>query len=189
MNARITRTAITGIGALSVIGALAVPGIAAAAPTQQQPTQQQPANQHGAHHHKGHKHADSMLMIDGDLTLAPGVHVLNISAHGHKDKHGKTHGSYVATVMDGKHKTPYQVKGPVTCIYTHGDTAALVYPITGTTPELVPPSARGKLAVKISVRKGKVDHVGVQGPMPTNDFHGCLPGATPNTFTGKITIR
>ncbi|EGD55576.1 hypothetical protein [Gordonia neofelifaecis] len=169
MNTRIARTTtVAGIGALSMLGAIAGPGIADAAP----PPTTEPAK----------------LVIDGDLAIAPGVHVLNIEAQGTRDMHGKTAGTYVATVMDGMHKTPIQVKGPVTCIWTHGDSAALVYPITETSPNLVPAQLSGAYAVKISVRKGKMSHVGVDGPMATTAFHGCMPGPTPNMFVGDIDI-
>lgn len=169
MNTRvIRRSTAAGIGALAMIGALAAPGITNAKPM--------------------HHPMPTKLSIVGDLVAAPGVHVLNIDAQGTRDMQGKTTGTYVATVMNGTSKTPIQVKGPITCIYTHGNTASLIYPISATNPNLVPASARDMYAVKISVRKGKVDHVGVQGPMPTNSFRNCLPGATPNMFQGKITI-
>ncbi|AUH69366.1 hypothetical protein ACE11G_11025 [Gordonia sp. PS3] len=170
MNNRIVRTAtVAGIGALSLLGAAAAPGMAAAAPHMTDPAK---------------------LAIDGDLMIAPGVHLLNIEAQGARDMDGKTHGTYVATIMDGMHKTPFQVKGPVTCIWTHGDTASLVYPITETSPNIVPAQLSGAYAVKISVRKGSgmMNEVGVMGPMATSSFHGCAPGATPNMFHGDVMI-
>ncbi|MGB3706874.1 hypothetical protein [Gordonia sp. (in: high G+C Gram-positive bacteria)] len=167
-NHTIRRPIAAAIGAIATMGTLATPGIASAVPEQYP----MPAS----------------LSIAGDLLVAPGVHLLNIDASGMRDKHGKTAGTYVATVMNGSSKTPIQVKGPITCIYTHGDTASLVYPISATSPNLVPNALRDRYAVKISVRKGNVDHVGVQGPMPTDSFRNCLPGSTPFVFQGKITI-
>ncbi|MGW0036897.1 hypothetical protein [Gordonia sp. NPDC003376] len=131
----------------------------------------------------------AMLHISGDLEVAPGVHVLNIEAHGHRTESGQTSGTYVATVMDGRNRLPVQVKGPITCIYTKGDNGSLVYPIDATSPNLVPAGLEGAYAVQITVRKGKPDMVGVVGPMATSSFHGCAPGATPFMFDGMIGIE
>ncbi|GAA4660952.1 hypothetical protein [Gordonia humi] len=128
------------------------------------------------------------LHIAGDLQIAPGVHVLDIEATGARDAHGTTTGTYTATLMNGRSKLPFQVKGPITCIWTHGDTASLVYPISGTVPNLVPAAAKNMAAVQITVRKGAVDRVGVMGPAPTGSFRGCAPAATPFRFDGDIAI-
>ncbi|WP_132993726.1 hypothetical protein [Gordonia zhaorongruii] len=127
------------------------------------------------------------LSIDGDLEIAPGVHVLNIDAQGTRTADGTTSGTYVATLMNGRSKVPFQIKGPVTCIDTRDDSASLVYPISGTSPQLVPGPLRNQLAVQISVRKGTPDRVGVMGPAPTSSFHGCAPAATPFAFQGDFT--
>ncbi|ALG85278.1 hypothetical protein [Gordonia phthalatica] len=129
------------------------------------------------------------LTIVGDLEIAPGIHLLNIDAHGTTDESGHTTGTYTATLMNGMSKVPFQIKGPVTCIDTDKDSAALVYPISNTNPNLVPAALKDAFAVKISVRKGTTDHVGVMGPAPTQSFHGCTPGATPFAFRGDITIE
>ncbi|AZG48676.1 hypothetical protein [Gordonia insulae] len=132
------------------------------------------------------------LRISGDMEIAPGVHVLNIEAIGARGAGGQTMGRYEATVLDGRNPTPIHVRGPITCIYTQGGTASLVYPITGTTPEVLPAAARGAAAVQITVRKGvrgAPDHVGVMGPMATSAFKGCQPAMTPFVFDGEIDIR
>ncbi|WLP92402.1 hypothetical protein [Gordonia sp. NB41Y] len=162
MNIRIRR-AVTAIG-ISVI-AVGGAGVAVAPASAEKP---------------------AMLDISGDLAIAPGVHLLHIEAHGDRTKSGETSGTYVATVMDGRNRLPVQVKGPVTCIYTKGDTGSLIYPIDATSPDLVPAGLKGAYAVQITVRKGAPDMVGVVGPMATSSFHGCEPGTTPFTFDGKI---
>ncbi|GAC68672.1 hypothetical protein [Gordonia soli] len=126
------------------------------------------------------------LSIDGDLQIAPNVSVLGIDAVGTRTAAGVTSGTYVATVKLGGSSLPIQVKGPVTCIYTKGNTASLVYPITGSTPDILPAGARGALAVQITVRTGAADMVGVMGPMPTSSFRGCNPGPTPFPFSGDV---
>lgn len=128
------------------------------------------------------------LSIDGDLEIAPGVHLLHIDAHGSTTKDGKTSGTYTATLMNGRSNVPFQIKGPVTCIDTRGDSAALVYPISATAPNLVPAPLKDVLAVQISVRKASTDRVGVMGPAPTSSFTGCAPAATPFRFDGDIAI-
>lgn len=129
------------------------------------------------------------LSITGDLEIAPGVHLLHIDAHGTRNSLGTTTGMYTATLMNGKSKVPFQIKGPVTCIDTRGHSAALVYPISTTDPNLVPAAMKDAFAVKISVRTGTTDRVGVMGPAPTASFHGCAPGATPFAFTGDVSIE
>lgn len=163
MNTRALRLLpAAGLAAAAVLGATAVPAQAAT-----------PAE----------------LSIAGDLEIAPGVHLLNIDAHGVTDTKGDTTGTYTATLMNGMSKVPFQIKGPVTCIDTREDSAALVYPISNTVPNLVPAGLKDAYAVKISVRKGGTDHVGVMGPAPTSSFHGCAPAATPFRFTGDIMIK
>ncbi|MFW0787273.1 hypothetical protein AAFP35_22480 [Gordonia sp. CPCC 206044] len=130
------------------------------------------------------------LRVHGDMEIAPGVHVLRIHAMAVRTA-GKTMGWYEATMLDGRNPTAITVRGPITCLYTRGGTASLVYPITGTTPEVLPPGARGAAAVQITVRegvRGGPDHVGVMGPMATSAFVGCNPGATPFVFDGQIAI-
>lgn len=128
------------------------------------------------------------LTIEGDLEIAPGIHLLHIDAEG-TTKAGKTSGTYTATLMNGRSKVPFQIKGPVTCIDTRGDAASLVYPISATDPNLVPAPLKDMLAVQISVRKGSTDRVGVMGPAPTSSFKGCAPAATPFRFDGDIAIK
>ncbi|MBM7366955.1 hypothetical protein [Gordonia hydrophobica] len=136
-----------------------------------------------------HAATPAALTIAGDLEIAPGVHLLNIDAHGVTSRSGTTTGTYTATLMNGMSKVPFQVTGPVTCIDTRGDSAALVYPISKTAPNLVPAGLADAFAVKISVRKGDTDRVGVMGPAPTSSFHGCAPAATPFRFDGDIMIE
>lgn len=163
MNTRTLRLLpVAGLAAAAVLGATAVPAHAA-----------EPAS----------------LSIKGDLEIVPGVHLLNIDATGTRDDAGTTTGDYTATLMNGMSKVPFQIKGPVTCIDTRGDSAALVYPISATNPNLIPAPLKDVLAVQISVRKGATDHVGVMGPVPTSSFHGCAPAATPFAFKGDITIK
>ncbi|GAB91642.1 hypothetical protein [Gordonia rhizosphera] len=130
------------------------------------------------------------LYVSGDMAIAPGVHLLNIKAMGMRTANGTTSGRYVATVLDGRNPTPIQVRGPITCLYTNGDTASLIYPITGTTPDVLPADLRGAAAVQITVRKGSSSNrVGVMGPMPTSSFQGCKPGMTPFGFDGVVSIN
>ncbi|MDL9935772.1 hypothetical protein QSJ18_03345 [Gordonia sp. ABSL1-1] len=129
------------------------------------------------------------LSISGDMLIAPGVHLLNIEAKGLRTSSGMTTGTYVATVKNGSMALPIQVKGPVTCIYTDATTGSLIYPITGSTPDILPAGARGAYAVQVTVRTGNPDKVGLMGPMPTSSFHGCHPGATPYTFEGTIETK
>lgn len=130
------------------------------------------------------------LKISGELEIAPDLEILEIKAEGTTDAEGKTTGTYVATLLAGDDDNPplpFKVKGPITCIYTEGNTASLVYPITGTEPNLVPPAPlKDVLAVQITVRKGDENTVGgVNGPAPTHSFRGCNPGgATPYEFDG-----
>ncbi|MYR04901.1 hypothetical protein GTV32_00470 [Gordonia sp. SID5947] len=131
------------------------------------------------------------LDVAGDMAIAPGIHVLKIEAHGARTANGQTTGSYLATVLDGMNPTPIQVRGPITCLYTAGDTASLIYPITGSNPDIIPAALRGAAAVQITVRKGSMgapNHVGIMGPMPTSSFNGCRPEMTPFVFDGTIAI-
>ena len=154
---------VAGIGAVALIGAVAPP-VAHAAPA-------------------------ASLTINGDMQLAPGLRVLNIDAKGDRPTNGETSGTYTATIMNGSSKTPFKVRGPVTCIHTGDGVASLVYPISGTTPDLVPEMLKNQYAIKVTVRTGTKDRVGVQGPAPTSSFHGCAPGATPYDFDGDITMK
>ncbi|MDV6311219.1 hypothetical protein R3Q15_04795 [Gordonia amicalis] len=131
------------------------------------------------------------LKASGELEIAPDLEILEIKAEGTTDAEGKTTGTYVATLLagDDDNPLPFKVKGPITCIYTEGNTASLVYPITGTEPNLVPAPLRDALAVQITVRKGDENTVGVNGPAPTHSFRGCNPGATPYEFDGDIEIN
>ncbi|MGO3325936.1 hypothetical protein [Gordonia sp. (in: high G+C Gram-positive bacteria)] len=162
MNTRTLRLLpVAGLAAVAVLGATGAPAQAA---------------------------ESASLSIDGDLEIMPGVHLLNIDAEGTRTDAGKTSGTYTATLMNGMSKVPFQIKGPVTCIDTRGDAAALVYPISATAPNLVPDPLKDMLAVKISVRKGAADRVGVMGPAPTSSFRGCAPETTPFRFDGDIEI-
>ncbi|MCZ4650765.1 hypothetical protein O4157_04855 [Gordonia amicalis] len=134
------------------------------------------------------------LKASGELEIAPDLEILEITAEGTTDAEGKTTGTYVATLLagDDDNPLPFKVKGPITCIHTEGNTASLVYPITGTEPNLVPAPLKDALAVQITVRKGAGEDdnkVGVNGPAPTASFRGCKPGATPYEFDGDIEIR
>ncbi|WAC56205.1 hypothetical protein [Gordonia sp. SL306] len=132
------------------------------------------------------------LVVSGDMAIAPGVHLLRIEAIGARTADGKTMGTYRATVLDGTNPTPIQVRGPITCLYTAGNTASLIYPITATTPDILPAAARGAAAVQITVRKGASgapSHVGIMGPMATSSFDGCRPAMTPFVFDGMIDIK
>ncbi|GAA1482159.1 hypothetical protein GCM10009624_25990 [Gordonia sinesedis] len=129
------------------------------------------------------------LTIQGDLHLTPTLRLLRIDAQGVRDKDGKTTGTYVATMLDGMNPTPIQVRGPITCISSSGNAASLVYPISEVRPFGMIPALKDKYAIQISVRKGtdgRSSRVGVNGPMPTGNFTGCAPAATPFAFKGTI---
>ncbi|MGV9713977.1 hypothetical protein ACWDTI_25335 [Gordonia sp. NPDC003424] len=130
------------------------------------------------------------LTINGDLHLTPTVRLLHIDAKGMREANGMTSGTYTATMLDGMNPTPIQVRGPITCISVMGDRASLVYPISDVRPFGLPPGLRDAFAIQISVRKGhdgRMSMVGVNGPMPTANFRGCAPMATPFAFQGTIT--
>ena len=128
------------------------------------------------------------LTIKGDLQLTPTLRLLRIDAQGMRGPAGTT-GTYRATLLDGMNPTPIQVRGPITCISVAGNSASLVYPISDVAPFGLPPMLKDVLAVQISVRKGvgnASSMVGVNGPMPTGNFRGCAPAATPFAFRGDI---
>ncbi|MDN5756925.1 MAG: hypothetical protein L0H59_00055 [Tomitella sp.] len=131
------------------------------------------------------------LSIDGHLQPVPNLNILHITATGEQSADGTATGSYTAQAEFGNMPLPITVAGPITCLSFDGPTASLIYPITGTDPMLVPGSLSGAAAVQITVTQGHgggPDHVGLIGPMPTSNFHGCAPGPTPFVFDGTIDI-
>lgn len=127
------------------------------------------------------------LSIDGTMQIAPGVNVLTIDATGTRTEDGTTSGTYKATVQMGSSSTPFTVTGPVTCIDVGGDSASLVYPISGFTGSTLPGPLKDALAVQVSVNAGADGNmVGLSAPMPADSFDGCAPGPTPFPFEGTI---
>lgn len=135
-------------------------------------------------------HTPATLSIKGDLHLTPTLRLLRIDAEGVRDKEGKTSGTYVATMLDGMNPTPIQVRGPITCINVKDDAASsLVYPISEVRPFGMIPALKDRFAIQISVREGhdgRSSMVGVNGPMPTENFKSCAPAPTPFAFKGTI---
>lgn len=127
------------------------------------------------------------LSIDGNMQIMPGVNVLKIDATGTRTEDGTTSGTYKATVQMGSSSTPFTVTGPVTCIDVNGDSASLVYPISGFMGSSLPGPLQNALAVQVSVNTGADgDMVGLSMPMPTDSFDSCAPGPTPFPFEGTI---
>lgn len=133
--------------------------------------------------------APSSLKIDGMAQLG-GMGVLHIVASGQRDAAGTTTGDYMASPVVVGMQTPIQVVGPVTCISVYGDTASLVYPISGVQPVGdFPGGLKDAAAIQVTVRKAGPGHpaeVGLSLPVATSSFNGCEPGPTPMTFVGSI---
>ncbi|MFD4181184.1 hypothetical protein [Rhodococcus sp. NPDC058514] len=127
------------------------------------------------------------LSIDGHLQPIANLDALHIVATGEQDADGKVTGTYNAT----GDFLPIAVSGPVTCLSVAGNTASLIYPITGVYGMTLPQGLNGAAAVQVTVTKGtdgQPNHVGVIGPMATDSFKGCAPGPTPFVFDGTIEI-
>ncbi|SIS00209.1 hypothetical protein [Williamsia sterculiae] len=131
------------------------------------------------------------VVARGSLRLAPNFGVLNIDAKASTTA-GKTEGSYTATVTAGTAPLPLQVRGPITCLDVTGDTASFVYPIQGSTPDVLPGALRGAVAIQITLTKGgqgQPDRVGVFGPVPRQALSTCAPRPTQFDFVGTLDIH
>lgn len=127
------------------------------------------------------------LSIDGHLQPVADFDALHIVATGEQSADGGVTGTYNATAG----MLPISVSGPVTCLRVEGNTASLIYPITGVNDMDLPQGLNGAAAVQVTVTKGvegEPSHVGLIGPMPTSSFNGCAPGPTPFVFDGTIDI-
>lgn len=128
------------------------------------------------------------LSIDGHLQPVANFNALHIVANGQTSADGTVTGTYDAT----GDLLPISVSGPVTCLSVDGNTASLIYPITGVNDMALPQGLNGAAAVQVTVTEGTDDrpsHIGLIGPMPTSSFNGCTPGPTPFVFDGTIDIN